>query len=55
MFVEKYFEIKEENLRQEGRRDLANKFRSLISSTEGDTFSIPKKDLLALLEEDDNK
>lgn len=43
MFVEKYFEVKEANLlekgRQEGRQALVDKFRSLISSTGGDTIS----------------
>ncbi len=65
MFVEKYFEIKEENLRQEGRQEglkkgrqegrqtLAEEFRSLISSTDGDV--VTKDDLRKLLEKDNNE
>ena len=59
MFIESYIDARNARLlekgRQEGRRIIADTLKSLISSTEGDTFSIPKKDLLALLEEADKK
>ncbi|MXX10238.1 MAG: hypothetical protein F4201_00805 [Nitrospira sp. SB0677_bin_15] len=61
MFIESYIDARNARLlekgRQEGRQEerqaIADKFRSLISSTEGATIS--KEEALRLLDEDDHK
>ena len=57
MFIESYIDARNARLlekgRQEGRQAIADKFRSLISSTEGATIS--KEEALRLLDEDDHK
>ena len=61
MFIESYIDARNARLlekgRQEGRQEerqaIADKFRSLISATEGATIS--KEEALRLLDEDDHK
>ena len=57
MFIESYIDARNARLlekgRQEGRQAIADKLKSLISSTDGATIS--KEEALRLLDEDDNK
>ena len=53
MFIESYIDARNARLLEKGRQAIVDKFRSLISSTDGATIS--KEEALRLLDEDDNK